>query len=152
MTFGEGLSETAFVAFLLGSPLLVASGLFSKQGNVWYAIVLHSGDMYCPLEVVLQWQGINAGDLVLHQNFNVCHEFTAVDAEDGSETALVKVLEETYVTAVGDLSLCAIRERGRKHCNEDRDLCIVLQAFYVKDILFAFKSLLSFSLSIFASD
>ena len=36
------------------------------------------------------------------QDFNVCSEITPVNVEYGTARELVKALEETYVTAVGD--------------------------------------------------
>ena len=68
-------------------------------------MLLSSGDMSCQSDVVLQWHGFNAGDLVLPQNCNICDEITLVNIKDGTEAMLVKALEEMYVTAVGGPSL-----------------------------------------------
>ena len=65
-------------------------------------MVFNSQDMSCPLEVVLQWHGFSAGDLGLLQNFDVCYEVSSMNVEDGAHTVLVKALEETHVTTVGD--------------------------------------------------
>ena len=75
------------------------------HGNLCYAMVHHSGDMSCPSEVMHQLHGINAGVLGLLLNFKVCDEVTPVNVTDGVDTALVKALEETYVTAIGDTSM-----------------------------------------------
>ena len=82
----------------------MACEYFSMQVNPWKTIVLHSGNMSCPPEVVPQWHGFNAEHLGLLQNFNVCDEITPANVDDGAETSLVKARGEKYVTAVGDPS------------------------------------------------
>ena len=67
---------------------------------------LHSTDTSCPSE--LQQHGFNAADLVLLHYFNVYGEVTLVNVEDDAETALVKLLEETNMTALGNLSTQAV--------------------------------------------
>ena len=51
---GEGHCEIVFEVFLRGSSVCVANGRFSMQGNLCYTMVLHSGNMSCPSELVFQ--------------------------------------------------------------------------------------------------
>ena len=74
-------------------------------------MVLHSGNMSSPSELVLQWHSLNAEHPGLSQNFNVRYEATPANIEDGAETAL----GEMYVIAVGDPSLSATEESGKYH-------------------------------------
>ena len=64
----------------------------------------------------------------MFQNFNICDEVTNV--EDGADTALMKALEETCVTVVGDPTLLAAEKSGKNHGRVDLNLCLVLQAFF----------------------
>ena len=105
MTGGEGLLETVFVLLFRGSSLSVASGQFTMLGILWNTMVHHFRDMSCPSEMVLQWHIFNDGDLDLLQNLSACDEVSPANVGDGAQTALMKALEETYVTAVGDPSL-----------------------------------------------
>ena len=68
-------------------------------------IVLHSEEMSCQWEVLLQLYGFNVGDLGLLKSFIVCDEVTPVNVEDGAETVLVKALKKKFVTVVGDSGL-----------------------------------------------
>ena len=92
------------------------------------------------------------------QKFNACDEVTPMNVEDDAETALVKVLDETYVTEVGDPSLRDVDVSGKNHGPVDLNIflffwILLLQArlYNPTSELFAFESLLSISLSILAS-
>ena len=63
------------------------------------------------------------------QNASVCDEVTPANVEDDADTALMKALEETYVTVVGDPSLCAMEESGKFHSSVDLNICLVIQAY-----------------------
>ena len=63
----------------------------------------------------------------MSQNFNVCDDVTPANAMDGVETALMKALEETYVTAVVDPSTCSVEESCKSHGPVDLNLFLVLQ-------------------------
>ena len=52
---------------------------------------------------------------------------------DGADTAQMKALEDTYVTAVGDSSLRAKEECGKNHGPIDQSRCLVLHAFVAPD-------------------
>ena len=51
-------------------------------------------------------------------------EVTPVKVDDGAETALVKTLEETNVTAVGDPGIRAVKESNKNHSLVSTDLAI----------------------------
>ena len=72
-------------------------------------MIINSGDMSCLSELVLQWYNFNVGDHDLFQIFNVCDEVTTANVEDGAEIELMKAHGETYVNAVGDSSLCTVK-------------------------------------------
>ena len=72
------------------------------QVNPWKKMLLFSGDMSGPSQVVLQQHGFNVCDLGLFQNSNVCDEVTPANVENGAKTAPIKALAEIDVTAVGD--------------------------------------------------
>ena len=58
-------------------------------------------------------------------NSTVCDEVTTVNVEDG----VVKAIEETDVTTVGEPGLRAVEESGKNcHGLVDPDPCLVLQA------------------------
>ena len=65
--------------------------------------------------------------------------------KDGAQTAFVKALEETYVTAVGSQGIRPEEESGKNHVS------VVTCVQSTKEI-FAIKRLLSISLSILESD
>ena len=63
----------------------------------------------------------------MFQFFNLCDEFSPVNVEDGAETALIKSLEGTNMTAQGDPSLLSIEEGGKNHRPVTLSPCIALQ-------------------------
>ena len=71
---------------------------------------------------------LNAGDLGLFQNFNICDKVSPANAEDGAEIAMMKA-HEMYVTAVGDPNFSAIEESGKNHNSVDQNLFLLPQAF-----------------------
>ena len=65
-------------------------------------MVLHSGDMPCPSNVLLHWHCFNGGALCLLHNVKILDEVTPANLENGAETALMREHDETDVSAEGD--------------------------------------------------
>ena len=63
-------------------------------------------------------------DLGFLQNFNVSHEDTPLNIEDGAKTAVMQALVEMNVTSIGGLRLSAVEQNGMNHGNVDPDYCL----------------------------
>ena len=70
----------------------------------------------------------------MYRSVNVCDEVTPVDVVDGIEMVLVKALEETNMTAVGDPGFQSEEESGKKHGSIDAERCLLLQGFVVQTV------------------
>ena len=58
-------SERLLESLLCSFSLTMARGQFAEHEDVWEAMVIHSGNMTSPSELVLQDHGFDAGNLSL---------------------------------------------------------------------------------------
>ena len=87
--------------------------------------------MSCPSEEVLQYHGFNAWYLGLFHDFNICEIVRPANDEVRANTTLVKALDGTHVTAVGDSSL---EQSGRNQDSVDQKLRLVLRPLSLKNV------------------
>jgi len=79
-----------------------------------------------PRKSVFQESSFDAGDLSQFEDLNICDKVTPVDVEDGAETTLMEVLEESEVAPAGHPHLGAVEKNGENYHSVDKDLGFVL--------------------------
>ena len=62
---GEQPLQAVLESLLWSPSLMMASGEFAKHYDLWKAMVLHSGNMTSPSELVFQDHGFDAGNFSL---------------------------------------------------------------------------------------
>ena len=71
----------------LGCPVLeIGSSIFIKRSencNLWKAVVFHSGNMNCPVQLYFEYLCFDTSDIDSFKDFDVCDEVSLTDVEDG---------------------------------------------------------------------
>lgn len=84
-----------------------------------------------PAKLVFQECGFDAGDLGLFEDLDVGDKVSPVDVEDGAETTLMKLLEESDVAPVGHPCLGAAEKGGGNYGTIYKDLSFILQVLII---------------------
>ena len=106
---------------LVAMPLLQ----LSVQQHLRDSVVLHSDDVFCPSQLALDDQALNAGEAALLHDLEVGRSVLPLDVADLAQTSLVKLLQLLDVPAVGGPRLATIQKRAQDHSSVSRAAAIL---------------------------